>query len=99
MSAFNTAWVFLKSDVLEKDYRAAQRAAQREGLPDATSSAIFHPYADLEGQMAPRYSPDMEEEDQMSPEEAEMQMRLQRRIAEMRQQRRNVQPLRRGSAM
>ena len=66
MLAFDSAWLFLKSDVLEKDYAAAQRAARREGLPDATTSAIYHPYArDLEGQMAPRYSPDMEEEDEM----------------------------------
>mgnify|MGYP003137292706 CR=1 FL=1 len=94
MSAFNTAWVFLKSDVLEKDYRAALRAARREGLPSAMTSAIKHPMGDIDSQMAPTYSPDMDEEDQMSPEDAEMEMMLQRRLAEMEQQRRNVQPLR-----
>ena len=98
MSAFNTAWVFLKSDVLEKDYRAALRAARREGLPAATTSAINHPMGDLDSQMAPIYSPE-EEEDQMSPEDAEMERMLQRRLAEIEQQRRNIQPLRRRSTM
>ena len=84
MLAFDTAWVFLKSDVLEKDYRAAQRAARREGLPDATTSAIYHPYArDLEGQMAPRYSPDFdEEEEEMEDKEAKKQ-RMLRLLAQM----------------
>ena len=65
MLAFDSAWLFLKSDVLEKNYEAALRAARREKLPSAVTSAINHPFADLEGQMAPRYSPDMEEEDEM----------------------------------
>ena len=96
MLAFDTAWMFLKSDVLEKDYKAAQRAAAFHGLPDATTSAIRHPMGDLDSQMAPVYTPD-KEEDQMSPEEAEMELMLQRRIAEMQEQRRNIQPLRRRS--
>tara|TARA_Y100000004_G_scaffold196709_1_gene267708 strand:- start:106 stop:378 length:273 start_codon:yes stop_codon:yes gene_type:complete len=84
MLAFDTAWSFLKSDVLEKDYAAAQRAARREGLPDATTSAIYHPYADLEGQMAPRYSPDMdEEEEEMEDKEAKKE-RLVRLLEQMR---------------
>jgi hypothetical protein len=94
MSAFDSAWVFLKSDVLEKDYEAALRAARREGLPSATTSAIKHPYADLEGQMAPRYSPPMEEEDEMGEmddKEAKKQ-RMLRVLAQM-------QGNRSGSAM
>ena len=98
MLAFDTAWLFLKSDVLEKDYEAALRAARREGLPAAMTSAIRHPMGDLDSQMAPVYTPDKEEE-QMSPEEAEMEMMLRRRIAEMQEQRRNIQPLRRRPAM
>ena len=96
MDAFDSAWVFLKSDVLEKDYEAARRAALREGLPSAMTSAIKHPMGDLDSQMAPVYTPD-KEEDQMTPEEAEMELMLQRRIAEMQEQRRNIQPLRRRS--
>ncbi len=65
MLAFDTAWLFLKSDVLEKNYEAARRAALREGLPAAMTSAIKHPMGDLDSQMAPVYSPDMEEEDEM----------------------------------
>lgn len=57
--------MFLKSDVLEKNYEAARRAALREGLPAAMTSAIKHPMGDLDSQMAPVYSPDMEEEDEM----------------------------------
>jgi len=83
MLAFDTAWVFLKSDVLEKDYEAALRAARREGLPAAMTSAINHPYADLEGQMAPRYSPDMdEEEEEMEDKEAKKE-RMLRLLAQM----------------
>jgi len=87
MLAFDTAWVFLKSDVLEKDYEAALRAARREGLPAATTSAINHPYADLEGQMAPRYSPEFEEpEDEMGEmEDTEAKKeRMLRLLAQMR---------------
>jgi len=65
MLAFDTAWLFLKSDVLEKNYEAARRAALREGLPAAMTSAIKHPMGDLDSQMAPVYSPDMQEEDEM----------------------------------
>jgi len=98
MLAFDTAWSFLKSDVLEKNYEAALRAARREGLPAATTSAINHPYADLEGQMAPRYSPDMEEEGEMG-EMDDKKERMMRLLAQMQEQRRNIQPLRRRSAM
>ena len=82
MLAFDTAWVFLKSDVLEKDYEAALRAARREGLPAAITSAINHPYADLEGQMAPRYSPDMDEEEEMEDKDAKKE-RMLRLLAQM----------------
>ena len=88
MVAFESAWVFLKSDVLEKDYRAAQRAALREGLPSATTSAIYHPYADLEGQMAPRYSPDMDEPEMDDVDEKEQKkQRLLRLLEQMRSNR------------
>ena len=87
MLAFDSAWLFLKSDVLEKDYAAAQRAARREGLPDATTSAIYHPYADLEGQMAPRYSPDMDEEEEEMEDKDAKKERMLRLLAQMRESR------------
>ena len=84
MVAVESAWVFLKSDVLEKNYEAALRAARREGLPAATTSAIKHPYSDLEGQMAPRYSPDMDEPEMDDVDEKEQKkQRMLRLLAQM----------------
>lgn len=84
MLAFDTAWLFLKSDVLEKNYEAAQRAARMHGLPDATTSAIRHPLGDLDSQMAPIYSPEFdEEEEQMEDKEAKKE-RMLRLLEQMR---------------
>ena len=84
MLAFDTAWLFLKSDVLEKNYEAAQRAARMHGLPDATTSAIRHPMGDLDSQMAPIYSPEFdEEEEQMEDKEAKKE-RMLRLLEQMR---------------
>ena len=83
MLAFDTAWLFLKSDVLEKNYEAALRAARREGLPAAMTSAIKHPMGDLDSQMAPVYSPNMdEEEEEMDDKEAKKE-RMLRLLAQM----------------
>lgn len=82
MVAFESAWVFLKSDVLEKDYRAAQRAARKHGLPDATTSAIFHPMGDIDSQMAPRYSPDMDEPEMDDVDEKEQKKQRMLRLLE-----------------
>ena len=84
MLAFDTAWLFLKSDVLEKNYEAAQRAARMHGLPDATTSAIRHPMGDLDSQMAPIYSPECdEEEEEMEDKEAKKE-RMLRLLEQMR---------------
>ena len=83
MLAFDTAWSFLKSDVLEKDYEAALRAAQMHGLPAATTSAIRHPRGNLDSQLAPIYSPDFdEEEEEMEDKEAKKE-RMLRLLAQM----------------
>lgn len=87
MVAFESAWVFLKSDVLEKDYRAAQRAALREGLPSATTSAIRHPMGDLDSQLAPIYSPDFNEEEEEMEEKEQKKQRLLRLLEQMRSNR------------
>ena len=84
MLAFDTAWLFLKSDVLEKNYEAALRAARREGLPAAMTSAIKHPMGDLDSQMAPVYSPNMDEEEEEMEDKDAKKERMLRLLEQMR---------------